>query len=269
MSQLNFLEEALFEHRFWLQILGDHSRFILNTLSPNETNKIQIARSFIQKFDELLAEARMPLNGSQLKALTEKAKQEAESIRVFKLQIIRDHIEGMVIIELPPTFINHMVNEVEEYLRILYWVMDNKVPLAHPLHDHNLWLPDASGHAGSIYCGLDSTERDLREKSKEFMKVFEDLYIKADEFSGYLRTGLQDFPALHRLNHQAENSILIFMKFLKEIQGLRMTKKALGTILPLMADHMYREECYYLTKLSQVTDINKPACNPAVPRLEI
>jgi hypothetical protein len=29
-------EEALFEHRFWLQILGDHARFILNALSPKE-----------------------------------------------------------------------------------------------------------------------------------------------------------------------------------------------------------------------------------------
>ncbi|NOU92561.1 DUF2935 domain-containing protein [Paenibacillus sp. LMG 31456] len=25
---------ALFVHRFWLQILGDHSSFIWNTLSP-------------------------------------------------------------------------------------------------------------------------------------------------------------------------------------------------------------------------------------------
>lgn len=269
ISKLNYLEEAIFEHRFWLQILGDHSRFILNTLSPNEKNKVQIARSFIQVFDELLAGARMPLNEGQLEDLTQRAKEEAEAIRVFKLQIIRDHIEGMVIIDLTPTFINHMVNEVEEYLRVIHWIMGNKIPSAHPLHDHNLWLPDASGHAGSIYCGLDSTERDLRKKSKEFMKLFEDLYIKADEYNGYLRTGVQDFPALHRLNYQAEDSILLFMGFLNEIEKLRLAKRALGNILPLMVDHMYREECYYLTKLSQKTDINLPDCDPAEPRLEI
>ena len=30
--------------------------------------------------------------------------------------------------------------------------------------------------------------------------TFEDLYIKADEFNGYLRTGVNEFPALARLN---------------------------------------------------------------------
>ena len=50
----NYLQVALFEHRFWLQILGDHSRFILNALSPTETKEIQIAENFIPIFDQLL-----------------------------------------------------------------------------------------------------------------------------------------------------------------------------------------------------------------------
>ncbi|WFA10086.1 DUF2935 domain-containing protein [Tissierella sp. Yu-01] len=268
MSNQRFLESALFEHRFWLQILGDHSRFILNTLSPNETEKIQRARYFIRVFDELLQEARRSLGERELEELTITARVEAEEIREFKLQLIKEHLIGMIIIELSPTFINHMVNEVDEYLRVIHCIFAKKMPVVNPLHDHNLWLPDASGHAGSIYCGLDSTERDLRKKSKEFMKLFEDLYIKADEFTGYLRTNLQDFPALHRLNKLVEDNISLFMEFLKELEKMRLTKKALGTLMPLMADHMFREECYYLFKLSEKTDVNRPNCDPTAPRLE-
>ncbi len=267
LSNINFESTALFEHRFWLQILGDHGRFIYNTLSPSEIDKIEKAKYFIGIFDLLLDEARKPLSIDEIQRLTQKAYQHAKDIGEFKLQLLREHLVGEILIGLTPTFINHMVNELEEYLRILSFLLNNEVPTAHPLHYHNLWLPDAEGHAGAILCELDSVEKDLREKSKEFVIFFSDLYNKAHEFSGYLRTGLQEFPALHRLNNQVELKILLFMMFLKEIQELRISKEAVGTLMPLMPDHMFREECYYLIKLSQVSQINMPDCDPTKPRI--
>ena len=52
-------QEALFEHRFWLQILGDHSRFIYNALSPKEVKDAQTAAQYIGQFDQLLSISRM------------------------------------------------------------------------------------------------------------------------------------------------------------------------------------------------------------------
>ena len=52
------LKVAKFEHEFWLQILGDHSRFILDSLSPSETKDIEVAKRFKGAFDRLLGEAR-------------------------------------------------------------------------------------------------------------------------------------------------------------------------------------------------------------------
>ena len=52
-------EQTLFEHRFWLQILGDHARFIYNALAPVELKDIAIAHSFINQYDQLLGQARM------------------------------------------------------------------------------------------------------------------------------------------------------------------------------------------------------------------
>ncbi|MCY9423697.1 DUF2935 domain-containing protein, partial [Bacillus paralicheniformis] len=46
-----------------------------------------------------------------------------------------------------------------------------------------------------------------------------------------------------------------------------LTDQMLGTFSALMADHMMREECYYLMKIAESTNTQKPACDPAKPRL--
>lgn len=266
MSNISYRKEALFEHLFWLQILGDHGRFIHDALSPDEKEKVEISDYFIRIFDELLDYAKQDLNEEQIYELTKQAFAYAEEIRRFKLDLIRDHIAGKIKIDLPPTFINHMVNEVEEYLGILQCLLDRKIPEGHPLHYHNLWLPDAAGHAGAVMCRLDDVETDLKIKSKEFETDFHSLHMKAEEFSGYTRTNLTDFPALKRLNLQVESKIGMFMRYLKDLQELVMAKKVLGTLLPLVPDHMYREECYYLFTLSRVSEVKDPDCDPTTPR---
>ncbi|MGW5955706.1 DUF2935 domain-containing protein, partial [Bacillus mycoides] len=39
-------ESALFEHKFWLKVLGDHAQFLLDALAPKETEDIQRAMYF-------------------------------------------------------------------------------------------------------------------------------------------------------------------------------------------------------------------------------
>lgn len=260
------MNEVLFEHRFWLQILGDHSRFILENLAPKEQQEIKLANRFILRFDSLLEQARSQLEEGTVQ-LTREVYETVLELREFKLHLIRRHLQGRISIALPPTFVNHMVNELEEYWRILQSVLSSgRVPVYHPVHHHLLWLSDAAGHAGSISADLDLVEKRLMEKSDTFMKHFEDFYLKAVEMAGYLRTNLRQFPALTRFNSQAELEIRLFQAFLQELEELRLKDEVLGTLSPLMADHMFREECYYLTKLSQVSEVKKPDCNPTKPR---
>jgi len=61
--------------------------------------------------------------------------------------------------------------------------------------------------------------------------------------------------------------MIIFKKFLKEIEKGLIEKKILGTLPALIPNHMFREECCYLTKLSMVSDIPKPVCGPREPRI--
>ncbi len=138
----------------------------------------------------------------------------------------------------------------------------------HELHHHLLWLLDAAGHAEAISSNLDGVEMKLKEKSHTFKKTFEAFYLKAVELAGYLRSNLTEFPALTKMNLDSELEIKLFQVFLEEIEELRLTKQALGTFAPLMADHMYREECYYLMKLAESTKLDPPNCDPAKPRLK-
>lgn len=268
LKETNFEKAALFEHRFWLQILGDHARMILDNLSPTETKEVQIANNFIFTFDKLLTEARKPLKEEELMNLTKQAYHYAHEIRVFKLDLIMQHLVGDIVLHLTPTFLNHMVNEVEEYIRVLGFLLVQQVPTSTAIHNHLLWLLDAAGHASGISGNLDMTEKKLDEKSREFMQRFEKFYIKAVEMAGFMRTCLSHFPAFERFNKQVEGEISLFKEFLEMLEELEKSNKVLGSLTPLVLDHMAREECYYLIKLAETSNTKIPDCDPTKPRIE-
>ncbi|MCL6634064.1 MAG: DUF2935 domain-containing protein [Alicyclobacillus herbarius] len=263
------MHAAIFEHRFWLQVLGDHARFIHDGLSPRENREIARAQRFIEVFDGLLQEARRPDVESRLDLLTQQASNHAEQLRKFKLHLLRRHLLGEVSILLPPTFLNHTVNEVEEYIRVLRCLLAGEVPPPmHSVHHHLLWLPDASAHADIIKNSVDFVEKDLIARSKRFSHHFEAYYLKALELAGYLRANVDRFPALDRFNHMVGFEMRLFLDFLHEIEELELSDQVLGALSVLLPDHMAREECYYLIKLAQTSDEPMPDCDPTTPRAE-
>ncbi|CAM4296211.1 hypothetical protein FHS16_000581 [Paenibacillus endophyticus] len=262
-------EQALFEHRFWLQILGDHSRFIFNALSPKEID-VHMAQAYIHRFDKLLEFSRQTDASIHLSQLNKQAYEATSDLREFKLSLLDRLLLGQVQIGMTPTFINHMVNELEEYSKILNALLaGNPVPHFSSLHHDLLWLPDAAGHAVSIAMDLDSVEKRLIHKSVQFEEHFNSFYLKAIELTGYMRTMRDVYPALSKFHLDVNMEMSIFMSFLKEIEELELSSELLSRLNPLMPDHMYREECYYLLKLSECGAIPAPNCNPDAPRIVI
>ena len=250
-SLSNYLESATFEHQFWLHVLADHSRFIHDSLYPSEKEDIAKATYFIQQFDYLYAQVNV-LNETNAITFAHTADGITKQLKDFKLSIIKRHLTGEMKIHLTPSFINHMVNELEEYERILSYLKQGKIPpLFHELHHHLLWLLDASGHAGAINDRMDGVEKRLKEKSAAFSKHFEDFYLKAIELTGFLRTNISEFPALNRFNYDVEVEIELFKTFLKELEEMELNAEVLDVFTVSMADHMLREEQYFLTKLAQ------------------
>ncbi|GIP33803.1 DUF2935 domain-containing protein [Paenibacillus sp. J2TS4] len=261
--------EVLFEHRFWLQVLGDHARFIYDSLTAEESKERGAAQYFIRTFDDLLNQARSNLDVNGVLRLNQTAYWRAREIRSYKLHLLERLLMHNIKFHLPPTFVNHMVNEVEEYLRIMQSILTyGKIPEFHAVHLHQLWLLDAVGHAESIKRSLDMVEKRLIAKSGAFAHHFSDFYDKAVEMAGYLRTNLRRFPALSRFNKEVELEMTLFREFLQELEEMDLNAELLGTLQPLMADHMAREECYYLIKLSQVSETHTPDCDPTKPRVE-
>ncbi|MCP3027697.1 DUF2935 domain-containing protein [Halobacillus sp. A5] len=264
----NYNNSATFEHSFWLQILGDHARFIRDSLYPDEREMIQQAKSFVNSFDEYLNMVRNGQPGD-MEQFTKNIQEIVKQFRQYKLSILERQLQGKIGIHLSPTFINHMVNELEEYLLVLDYLAQGKAPpVFHELHHHMVWLPDAGGHAGAINDELDGVEKRLKEKSALFAKHFEQFYLKAVELTGYLRTNLDSFPALSRFNSEVDMELQLFKGFLRELEEMELSETVLSTFSALMADHMAREECYYLYKIAESAQGEYPACDPTKPRTE-
>lgn len=261
--------DLLFEHHFWLQILGDHSRFILNALAPSEERFINKANLFKDRFDKLLEDSKKILNEENLNKLTIESYNTANELRQFKLNILSNQIVSKIAINLPPTFINHMINELEEYLYILSHYIKNTPLISNALHLHLLWLPDGAGHASYISSAVDFSEKQLIKISNTFCNYFEDLYLKTIEFKGYTRTKIYDFPALNILNEEANMQMVNFKILLERLKEGILKKEILGTLNVLAPDHMFREECYYQTKLSKVSNITPPKCDSTKPRVNV
>ncbi|QDP39128.1 DUF2935 domain-containing protein [Radiobacillus deserti] len=262
----NYLKSAEFEHQFWLQVLGDHSRFIRDSLYPKEKKDIETAQEFVFLFDELLKKSK-PLAETNVIAFTKVAESATDQLKDFKLSILERHLNGKIGILLSPTFINHTLNELEEYQLVIDYLKQGEAPpIFHELHHHLIWLVDASGHAGIINDHLDGVEKRLKQKSKTFEEHFNSFYLKAIELTGYLRTNQKSFPALTRFNSDVEVEMNLFRGFLHEVEEMELSEELLGTFSGLMADHMAREECYYLIKLAESTNTPMPNCDPTKPR---
>ncbi|PEJ57728.1 hypothetical protein CN692_11615 [Bacillus sp. AFS002410] len=251
----DFVQTATYEHSFWLHVLRDHSQFMLDALPSKQEEEIKIAKSFYIIFNDLFSSVN---NSANINEITIQAEKNALALRDFKLSLLTKHItDANFKIYLTPTFLNHMVNELEEYLLVLSYLKQNQIPpIFHELHHHLLWVLDAAGHADAISSNLDGTEYMLRKKGHEFIKHFDHFYLKAVELTGYLRTKLNTFPALKRMNQDIKLEIQLFQIFLKEIEELDISSQMLSNFSALMADHMYREEVYYLQKLEESASTN-------------
>lgn len=129
------------ENLFWLRIFRDHTQFMLQTLVPQEAALIAQTQRFYQIFDELLQKAGQDISQQAAQAVME--------FRNFQLSVIDLQLAGQVPINLPPGALNEMLDEADEYLRIL-GVLPMPTPVneaAHLIHQHLLWLPNNAAHA--------------------------------------------------------------------------------------------------------------------------
>jgi len=209
------------DDQFWKLILQDHLFFIYSALAKDEIEVIELVKELYNNF-----------SGSR---------GEMEEILQLKKDILARLLSGMCDISLDPTFLNHMINEAEEAIN----------PSTDAGSLHKLWLLDVEGHLITIKKMLDPVEKQLMRLIKKDIKTFNALFCKTLEFIGYLRSGVTDFPALVRLTNESATNVRIYLELITEIGDGLKSGETLGTIKPIMIDHMLREQSFYLHKLGQ------------------
>jgi hypothetical protein len=261
--------EQIFENRFWLRIMLEHLYIIMNALNYREVDEHRAAQSMVRGYNELLARSWDALSDEQLKKLNQDAYVITQEIRKYKLHLLRRQLAGSIAMDQTSGLTSRLVNEAEWYLDILSMYMQNKKFVLQPVRLHLLWLIDAAGHAEIISNGLNYSSTDLKEKTLFYQKEFVSLYVRASELRGFLRIGEDNFPAFEQFNEDVNSRLTDFTEFFVELNAKIISDKVPATISPVALDHMYREECYYLTELSKVSKIHAPICDPTVQAFEL
>jgi hypothetical protein len=249
--------DAIEELLFWTGILNNHGEFILKSLSIKEQPFILNAQHFKNLFFQLNLKANalkdLPNESNNVISLVNKTLQAISSFVSFKKLLLRKSLQCAVEISLPPTFINHMINEAVTGYNTLSSVYSNMLEdkVTHDIELHKIWLPDASGHAATIAADLDPTEAELIKKSEAFKNDFNNLFIKSRELGIMLKRASLEDGALEQFNQDVIMKMNEFIEFLEMIKELRQTCRILGTISPLIPDHMIREEKYYLEHIKR------------------
>ena len=148
-----------------------------DNLAATEGREIKQAH-FIKSFDSLWLQSEDPKLAESIQFGREVSRQ-VEQLRRFKLHLLGRHLTGTLSAALSPTFFNHILNELEEYQRILAYQLTEETPTPfHPVHYHLLWLSDAAFHCVAIVSTLDGVEKRHLEQTRRFMVEFENLYLK-------------------------------------------------------------------------------------------
>jgi hypothetical protein len=264
----NLMGMSAYETRFWLLITGDHARFVRNALLSSEEEWIEQSEHFITLFDILLSQAHDTASAGREDRFFEACYDAALQIRTFFLQILRRQISSTICINLAPTFTSQFARQTEEFLREMEAHKDGDITVLHPLHYHLMWLWTCSVHADAVNVMVDPSERDTLRQFHRYMRSFTNLYLQALEFSDFIKTGLQDFPALSRFNQRVEAAAEEFASDLLKLETASKENKILGSFYPLILNHMYREACFFITKLAESNDIEPPSCELALDRRE-
>lgn len=284
------LAEIARESWFWAAVLRDHATFIHDSLAPQERQAAEQAAALQRRLAILTEEAQAlarsmglegaagsyaladrprelllaRFQGAELQPYSQAAELLAErlldsirSIRCFTEELLQRKLTCSIALNMGPSLLQHMINETQEAYRVLTGMREaaNLPPALEALHHHLLWLPDAAGHAAVVSSGVDGIEEMLHDQADRFKQIFTGMQVKSIELYSMLRLAPRMVGAIRRLNRDAVAEIAVFRAFLTELrEHLEGCEVLAGSLTPLFADHMLREELYYTEKILSVKE---------------
>lgn len=172
----------------------------------------------------------------------------------YKKMLLKGLLTCCLQMNLPPSLINHQINEAMGFRTLLTMPVQSKIDTPIELVNRlKIWLADSVGHAAGLAAFLDPAEGLLSEEIANFKGTFNKLLTKASELDMMLsKTCLRD-GALKYLGEETVNLMEMFICFLEKVKKLRISCKVLGvgTLSPLIPDHFIREHKYFIEKIKE------------------
>ena len=232
---------------FWTGILADHAKFQINAFSPKEVLLIKEA----EKFHLYFAEKNEALKQKENVDINDLEKHTSDFID-FKKSMITSLLHHNILINFSPSFINHMVNEADEFLSMLRGsVLPGK--MENPPLYMKTWLADASGHASTLAAFLDFAEVPTIKQGQIFKQMFDDLGKKASEVTN-IKENLHTDIDVGLLKNEVIYTLDEFIKYCEGVGELLDEKKimSIGTLSSEVTNHFIKEHNYFIQKLEAI-----------------
>lgn len=256
-----------FENRFWCEIMGDNARIILHALHPGDTAEISSGRKLMTEFDDLLTRAQEKLTADQLVLINRDAFTATQNIRQYFLHILDMQMTQGFMILVKPLIINHMVDLANEYLRILYAFIHNRLPAFDTIDQDILWLPTFMAQSKYISDSIGFYESDITQEADQYSARFQDLFNFSLELKGISRIGKRNFPIENKHRRDIEKVLRDYSAFIAKVMLSVQRYETPGIVSLEYMDRADRSLCYYLKQLSVLSNSIEPECDPTSPRL--
>ncbi|WHH60040.1 DUF2935 domain-containing protein [Petroclostridium sp. X23] len=235
---------------FWTGVMRDHAMFEINGLAPKEQAYIQYAMYYRDFFQRMMIELE---RAAEYKSFLPNLLQGLLCFIEYKRTILKGLLACQIQINLPPSLINHQINEALEFQVLLTMPQQCLCNMMNLAGYIKMWLADSIGHAAGIAAFLDPSEELLQEEALKFKMTFGKLQTKASEVEMMLdKTGSKD-SSLRFLANETILWMNKFIDYLEKVHELRSNCEALGfgTLLPLIPDHFIREHRYFISKIKE------------------
>lgn len=234
---------------FWISVMRDHATFQINALAPMEIRYIQNSLYFKNFFEYSFNEVKTSENYS---IIYPQIMQNLIYFIDYKKLLLDGISKCKIKINLPPSLINHQINEANEFKDIMmeYMHMGTTKP-KNIITWMKIWIVDSLGHVGGITSFLDLSEGILIEEAEKIKLNFEKLLIKASEIEMIVDKTKQKYNSIDYLAQEVIKLMKEFIMYLEKVKKLINDCKimGMGTLSPLIPDHFIREHEYFISKI--------------------
>ncbi|MDF2890677.1 MAG: hypothetical protein K0R80_1044 [Clostridia bacterium] len=247
---MNIKDELL----FWTSIMKDHANFQVDAFAPKEEVYIENSTYYMNFFSQIHEE----IEGSDnLNQIYPKLLHSLRCFIDYKRTILKNQLTCSIAINLPPTAINHQINEANQFLMVFSSPapehMDKNMRTMLFSEQLKLWAADSAGHAALMTSFLEPVEGTYIQQALNFKMSFEKLTIKASELQMMLMYTDLENGTLMQLGQEEIEYMTDFIRFCEKIKELRQACKVMaqGTFTPLVPDHFIREHMHWIMKIKE------------------